>query len=145
MTGPDDLRSAQTLTDGELTPSPRTRYEDLTLQLLEGRANATLEQSAEDALLEELDATWAQMSEHDRLAVERAAVAARPRYVLADPFGEPLPEGYRLEQDGGRTRALAPGRPIAWFGAWRRGQRGAAKAVGDAWVHATGARRAPAP
>lgn len=62
-------------------------------------------------------------------------------YVASEPFGESLPAGYALEEESGRTRAVAHVRAVRWFGRWHRGQRGAAKAVGDAWVHATGARR----
>lgn len=145
MSVPKGDPSAETITDGELPASARTRYADLLDRLLEARQAGTLTDAQEDGLLERLDLLWWAMSEPERLSIDRRVANGRPKYVVSEPFGEALPEGYQLEEEGGRVRALAPGRSVAWFGAWRRGQRGPARAVGDAWVHATGARRAHTP
>lgn len=138
MSGHERRREAE----NQEVREPRARYEDLYAYLIEGRTAGSLDEAQDDKLLEQLDDAWLAMSEPDRVAVDSRVPDGRPKYTLAEPFGEPIPEGYALEEDGGRTRAVAHGRRIAWFGAWRRGQRGPAKAVGDAWVHATCARRA---
>jgi len=79
------------------------RYEELTRQLLEGRARGDFEEGTpgealEDELLEEMDDCWWEMSDADRQEAERQLEESRSISApeILDAIDVALPDGAKI-------------------------------------------------